>query len=192
MTKHNGLFKESAKSARVLTILGRAAALALILVSALMTGGCLVGNKEYDEVRQKRDEYSSNLQRMHESNDILKREISETYESCDLISSQLVVLAAMTLHDRYTANLGRPILPPPIQATTPTPATTSTRSTRTQRAVRGEQSGQQGTAGRTGTSSGSRQTSGSGRSGSSGGTRTTPPPTPPANTGGGGSIDWGL
>lgn len=187
MAKHSNIYKESAKPVRVPARLARAAALVLLLVAALMAGGCLVGNEEYNEARAKRDEYRSHLQRMHESNDVLKREISEIYESCDLISSQLTVMAAMSIHDRYTANLGRPILPPPISTATPATTPTPGRATRTPRTVRGEQSGQQGTAGRTGTSTGS------GRSSSSGGTRTTPPPTPPANTGGGGgSIDWGL
>jgi|GEM_PF-6091861 len=177
--------------ALTLNILGQAAALAAIIMAALVSGACLVGNDDFDKARLERDKYRDELVRLHESNDILKRDVSTAYESCDLINTQLTVMAAMSIHDRYTSNLGRPVLPPPLPAAAATQPTN--RSTRTQRAVRGEQqSGQQGTAGRTG----SRQTSGSGgrtgSSGSGGGTRTAPPSTPPANSGGGGSIDWGF
>lgn len=183
------------KKAWLLNGLSRAAALALIVVLALISGGCLVGNEEFDKARLERDEYRGQLVRLHESNDSLKREISEIYESCGLIGSQLTVMAAMNIHDRYTANLGRPILPPPIPAAAAATTSTSTsRPARTQpREVRREQpsSQQPSAAGRSG--SGSRSSaSGGSRSGSGGGTRPAPAPTPPASSGGGGSIDWGF
>lgn len=177
------LLNSRAGTSRGLKTLSRAAALAAMIMAPLISGGCLVGNDDFDKARLARDEYRDELVRLHESNDILKREVLEIYESCDLISKQLTVMAAMSIHDRYTANLGRPVLPPPIPAATTTTPSRPARAT--QREVRREQGGQpQGAAGRPG--------SGSGRAGSSGGTPNSPPPAPPVNSGGGGSIDWGL
>lgn len=93
---------------------GRVAVLTLIFTLALIPGGCLGGNDQAEEARQKRDEYSAALQRLQQANDNLKLEISDTYTSCDLIGNQLTVVAAMNLHDRYTDGLGRRAAPEPI------------------------------------------------------------------------------
>lgn len=123
------LLNNNTKSARerALGFLARTAGLAAILILTLAAEGCLVSNDEFDKARLQRDDFRRESQLVHQANDALKREISEIYESCDLISTQLTVLAAMSLHDRYTAGLARPrpVLPPPITtrsstATTPT------------------------------------------------------------------------
>lgn len=172
--------------------LGRTAGLAGMLILALMTGGCLVSNEEYNEASRKREEYSQELTRLHQANDLMKREVTAIYESCDLISTQLTVLAAMSIHDKFTDGLARarPVLPPPIAT-----GSTSRQSTQGQgvTTTRGQGAGQS-TGGRTG-SSGSRPSrpSSGGQGGRTGGGTSTPPASPPPSSpGGGGSIDWGF
>lgn len=111
---------DSRAGKKALYILNRLAGLALVSTLALISGGC-VSNDELNEAQKQRDEFSGELQRLHLSNDDLKREISATYNSCDLIGNQLTVMAAMNIHDKYTDKLGRPVLPKPLEETRPAP-----------------------------------------------------------------------
>jgi len=133
MEKYSGLLGVQQKTigAKALGIFSRTVGLASILILAIIPGGCLVGNDEFNEALISRDEYRGELTLLHESNDSLKREISQTYESCDLITTQLSVLAAMNIHNKFTADLARPrpVLPPPIDQR---PATTTRQTPRQQ------------------------------------------------------------
>lgn len=116
-------------SKNALNILNRLAGLALVCALALVSGGC-VGNDELNEARKERDEFRGELQRLHLSNDDLKREISSAYASCDLIGNQLTVMAAMNIHDQYTDKLGRPVLPKPLEETRSAPGPRPVQETR--------------------------------------------------------------
>lgn len=96
---------------KALDYIKRLGGLGSALTLALMTAAC-VSNDEFDQARMDRDEFRGELQRLHLSNDDLKREIPKTYASCDQITSQLTVMAAMDIHDKYTDKLGRPPQPP--------------------------------------------------------------------------------
>lgn len=192
------LLKNNSKSAgeKALSLLVRVAGLATVLILALVAGGCLVSNDEFDKARLQRDEYLRESQAIHQANDALKREISEIYESCDLISTQLTVLAAMSIHDQYTAGLARPrpVLPPPITTRTPT----ATAPTQTRRpapnqggATTRRPSGDTQNAG-TGTGGTRRPPSGGQGGRTGGGNSPAPQPAPSPGGGGGGSIDWGF
>lgn len=102
---------------------GRMAGLAMIVISALMAGGCQGRDREADEARLQMDEYRNEVRMINQSNDVLRREISDTYASCELIGNQLMVMAAMDIHDKYTDGLGRRILPKPIDKAGPDPVT---------------------------------------------------------------------
>lgn len=103
---------------KALDFLKRLGGLGLTLALALTAVAC-VSNDELDQARMDRDELRGELQRLHLSNDDLKREIPKTYASCDQIVSQLTVMAAMGIHDKYTDKLGRP--PKPPEETKPDP-----------------------------------------------------------------------
>lgn len=92
---------------RILDALARTTGLAMIVITALMAGGCLGRDGEADEARLQMGEYRDELRMIHQSNDVLRREISDTYASCDLIGNQLVLMAAMDIHDKYTDGLGK-------------------------------------------------------------------------------------
>lgn len=184
---------EKSTGKKALGFLVRMVGLGTILILALAGGGCLVSNDEFDKARLQRDGYLRESQLVHQSNDALKREISEIYESCDLISTQLTVLAAMNLHDQYTAGLSRPrpVLPPPLPTRNPTAASGQTRRPATNQGVTSPRR-QQGATQNTGTGGTRRPASGgqSGRPGG-GGSSPAPQPSPSPGGGGGGSIDWG-
>ena len=91
--------------------------LLLTVVPVLVAGGCLVGNDEYDEARRQKEQYRVELNELHQANDFLNKEIARIYNDCEILSSQLALTAALTIHDRYTAGLQRP--QPIVTATTP-------------------------------------------------------------------------
>lgn len=191
------LLNNNTKSAgeKALGLLARAAGLAAILILTLAAEGCLVSNDEFDKARLQRDDFRRESQLVHQANDALKREISEIYESCDLISTQLTVLAAMSLHDRYTAGLARPrpVLPPPITPRTPTATTQTRRPAANQGGATTRRS--QGDAQNAGAgTSGTRRSQTGDQGGRTGGGNTpaSRPATTPSGGGGGGSIDWGF
>lgn len=92
---------------KTLAFLNRLAGPALVLALGLVPAGCLVGDDKFGEAQLERDKFRGELQRLHLSNDDLKREITETYASCDLIGTRLTVMAALNIHEQYTAKLGR-------------------------------------------------------------------------------------
>ena len=168
----------------------------LIIIMGLAVSGCLVGNDEYDEARRQKDQYRSELNELHQANDFLNKEIARLYSACEVLSSQLALTAALSIHDRYTAGLQRPA-PPPAQPERTTAATNTGRRNPGTAAATPSRSGQSQTQtsrppNRTG--AGGTQTQ---PSRPSGGTTTPPPPPPmPSPSPGGnfpsGSVDWGI
>lgn len=172
--------------------LERVFAFLFIVVLAGLPVGCLVGSEEYDQASRERDEYRSQLQTMRLSNDQLNRDITNIYAECDALNSQLSILAALSIHDKYTDGLRRT---EPAVASTPagnrntrtTNSQTST-STTTRPTVSSDRRNNDSQRGSGGQRSGGQQTQAGG--GQRGGTTTTAPP-PPSGAGGG-AIDWGF
>lgn len=158
----------------------------LVAALALFTAGCLVGNDEYDQASRERDDYRSQLQSLRLSNDQMNKDISQLYADCDSLNSQLSVLAALSIHDKYTEGLRRVETPAPTPTSKPGQTTRPSRGERVR--VDTRPSGQSGGGSR---GTGSTRGSGGGQQ-PSGGASTPPPPPPPPSGGRGGSIDWGF
>ena len=167
----------------------------MTVVPVLVAGGCLVGNDEYDEARRQKEQYRVELNELHQANDFLNKEIARIYNDCEVLSSQLALTAALTIHDRYTAGLQRPqAVAAPAPANT-RPAQTArppqTRPTQTARPpARNPQPG--------GGSTTTATRPPAPRPGSGGGTAAPPPASPPPSSSpspgfmGGGSVDLGI
>ncbi len=179
---------------KIRKFLERTVGLGLILLLGLLPGGCLVDNDKYDEAKRQMDQINGELQELHLANDHLNQEIARVYGEYDMLTTQLALLAAMNVHDRFTAGLSRP---PAAQPATPQatgaatgrqqPPSTAT-PPRTPRVT--PQTPPRSTGGtRSGETGGQR---GGQRGGQTGGQRggQTPPPPPPSSPGGG-AIDWG-
>lgn len=175
----NGLEKQGNGKIRALE---RAAGFLFTLILALLTVGCLVDNDDYNQTSREIDEYQVKLQNMRLANDQLNREIIAVYDECDALNSQLAILAALNIHDKYTDGLKRvetpAVTPPPRvretpRAATPPRAARPTVNTDTN-ASRREASGQSGS---------------SGGSSSSPAANPSPPPSPSRTDG---AIDWGF
>ncbi|MDR1044876.1 MAG: hypothetical protein LBP33_07130, partial [Candidatus Adiutrix sp.] len=94
--------------------------LALALAMAFLPAGCLVDNEQFDEARRDRDKYLSELKARTEANNQLNLDLTRIYNDYSVLSTQLALTAALTMHDRYTEGLGRPRpAPPPPQVDRP-------------------------------------------------------------------------
>lgn len=165
-----------------LRALERTAGFLFTLILALLTVGCLVDNDDYNQTSREIEEYQVKLQNMRLANDQLNREIIAVYDECEALNSQLAVLAALNIHDKYTDGLKRveapAVTPPPRVRETPratTPPRTSRPTVNTDTsAPRREASGQRGSSGQ----------------GSGGSSASPSPPPSPSRTDG--AIDWGF
>lgn len=88
----------------------------------LVLGGCVVGNDEFDEATRERNQYLDELQTVRQNSDRLNQDIAKIYNDCDYISAQLAMVAALTMHNNLTADLGksRPATPAPQRQSTTT------------------------------------------------------------------------
>ena len=161
------------------TGLRRLAAICLLMSPGLIFGGCVVGNDEFDEAKRQRDQNLTNSKAVVADNDRLNKEIARLYNDCDFLASQLAMVSATNLHNRLTAEIGKP---KPVPQPTPPPAAT-------RRPQSGSGDGDSGR--RTGRGGGGQQrpSGGGGNTGqrpSGGGGGGSPAPSPSD-----GSVDWG-
>lgn len=176
--------------------LERAFGFLFIVILAGLPVGCLVGSEEYDQAARERDEYHNRLQTMRLSNDQLNKDIAVSYAECDALNSQLSILAALSIHDKYTDGLRRA---EPAAASTPaggrnartTNSQTSTVTT-TRPTVNPDRRNEAAQRGSGSQKSGAQQPPAGGGQRGGATTTTAPPPPPPSGAGGGGAIDWGL
>lgn len=171
----------------------------VILVLVFLPVGCLVGNEDYDQVNREKTEYGSQLQTLRLANDQLNKDIGVLYNECDALNSQLSVLAALSIHDKFTEGLrrneptavqspSRPTRPPQTRPSTPPQQQSRPRVAPNPPPSR---QGGGGAGQTTSRGSGGAQPGRSGGSQPSGGSgTTTPPPPPPSRSGG--AIDWGM
>ena len=176
------------KPLKICRLSSRSASLVLVLTMlAAFLSGC-VSDKDVEEASRQRDEYRDQLQTATLSNGRLSEQITEAYQACADLSTQLALNAAMGVHTRYTADLGRrrPAVETATTTSRPAAAATATRPPRASAGTSG--SGGSGSSRGSGTASqgGGAQSGGGGSSGGS-----ARPPAGSRGTGGGGAIDWG-
>lgn len=164
--------------------LSRLAAVLLLLAPGLVFSGCVVGNDEFEGAKRESDRYREESNATVTGNDQLNKEIAKLYNDCDSLSSQLAMVSSVSMHNRLTADIGKP--KPVPQPTRPSPtATTRPRSSGDGGgSAAGNRSGGSGRTGGSSSGSGGTGRSGSGSGSTSGGGGS---PTPAS----GGSLDWG-
>lgn len=75
----------------------------------LSASGCVVGDDEFEEARNQRDEYRARLQEVYQANDRLNQEIGVAYAEVEGLSSRLALAGAADVQ----RELGEALLTPP-------------------------------------------------------------------------------